>query len=380
MTARRTLQALAVLLATLAVLLLGGGWYFSDEIRRSALEVRPAVVTRDLQVVSGSPSAVTLRATGDRPEELDEGTTYGLDWGSGYGQVTQVLQPGVDVTRRLTVLTGAAPEPGQPAGLLRDAFPDDPRPALGPGVREVAFRSPAGDQRAWLSSGDSTTWAVLVHGRGATRTEVQRLMRSTAALGLPSLAITYRRDPDDGGGLARFGQDEWADLEAAVRYALDRGAERVVLAGASMGGAIAAAFLERSALADRVVALVLDSPMLDLGATISHGAAQRELPVVGLPIPAPLTWTAKRLAGWRFGIDDDAVDYLDDSSWLEVPALVLHGTQDDTVPDSVSRRLAAAHPRLVRLVAVEDAGHVESWNLDPQAYDDEVRSFLAPFD
>ena len=381
-TAVRVLARLvAVVVVLAALLLLAGGWYFSGEIRRSALEVREPSTTRGLVVVDAGPASVTLEpgkeADDEARETLDDASTYGLDWPTGYGQVTGVLEAREQVARRLDVLSGAAPEPGTPARLRRDAFPPDPEVAV-PGVREVTYRSPAGTFPAWLSPGDSSTWAVLVHGRGATRTEMLRLMRTTTALGMPSLDITYRRDAENGGGLARFGQDEWADLEGAVQYALDAGAERVVLLGASMGGGIVASFLESSPLADRAAAVVLDAPMLDLGATIRHGAAQRELPVVGLPIPRPLTWTARQIAGRRFDLDAGRVDYLDDTGWLTVPALVLHGTDDGTVPASVTRRLAAAEPDLVEAVLVDGADHVEAWNLDPAAYDERVLAFLRP--
>ena len=380
MTARRLRALLVIVLLVPALLWLAGGWYFSDQIRSSALQVRPVQAPRyDLRVVEASGTTVTLEPTGRRPGALDEAATYGLDWGTGYGQVTTVIERGRQVTRSLRVLTGAPPVAGRPARLLASAFPDDPAVAVGRTASQVRYRSGDRELPATLVPGTGRTWAVLVHGRGATRAELHRLLRTTSALGMPSLVITYRRDPDNGGGLARFGQDEWRDVDAAVRLAVGRGAERVVLLGASMGGGMVASFLERSDAADRVAAVVLDAPMLDLGATIRHGAAQRELPVVGLPLPGALTWTARQIAAQRFDLDGDVVDYLDDTSWLTVPALVFHGTEDATVPDSVTRRLAAAEPALVQHVAVREAGHVESWNLDPAAYDDAVRRFLTPF-
>ena len=93
-------------------------------------------------------------------------------------------------------------------------------------------------------------------------------------------------------------------------------------------------------------------------------------------MPGALTWTAKRLATLRFGVDWSAVDYADDSGWLDVPTLVFHGTEDTTVPISLSRQLAADHRDLVRLDAVEGAHHVASWNADPRAYESRVRGFL----
>ena len=113
------------------VLLLAGGWHFSGQIRSGALEVGPASVERDLKVVQVGAGAVTLApGAGERAQELDEDTTYGLGWPTGYGQVTDVVQAGEQVTRRLGALRGPPPAPGQTAALRRDALPDDPAVAL----------------------------------------------------------------------------------------------------------------------------------------------------------------------------------------------------------------------------------------------------------
>jgi len=79
-----------------------------------------------------------------------------------------------------------------------------------------------------------------------------------------------------------YGRDEWEDLEGAVRYALDHGARRIVLAGYSMGGAISLAFMRHSALANRIGALILDAPMIDLVPTVAHGGFVAE-EVLGAP-------------------------------------------------------------------------------------------------
>ena len=44
--------------------------------------------------------------------------------------------------------------------------------------------------------------------------------------------------------------------------------------------------------------MILDAPGVDLGAIVDHGARGRTLPLLGLPVPAPLTATAKAVAGW----------------------------------------------------------------------------------
>ena len=62
-----------------------------------------------------------------------------------------------------------------------------------------------------------------------------------------------------------------------MEYALDEGAADVVLMGYGVGGTIAAMFLHESTEAESVKGLVLDAPLLDVGAVVdadarAHGA------------------------------------------------------------------------------------------------------------
>jgi len=61
-----------------------------------------------------------------------------------------------------------------------------------------------------------------------------------------------------------------------------------------------------------------------------------------------------------------------------VPALVIHGTDELTVPIATSIRLKQLKPALVTLVRFPGAGHTESWNVDRARYTSVVDSFLAP--
>jgi alpha-beta hydrolase superfamily lysophospholipase len=169
---------------------------------------------------------------------------------------------------------------------------------------------------------------------------------------------------------------EWADLAAAVDYARSRGAQHVVLVGASMGGAIVASYL-RHAPADGIVkGVVLDSPALSLERTVQWGADQIALPG-GLSLPPPVTWGAKRFTTLRTGLDWEAVDYVSDPSWDTVPTLVFHGPEDRTVPVDTSGQLARARAN-VTYVETAGADQVESWNVDPAAYERTLAEFLGP--
>jgi pimeloyl-ACP methyl ester carboxylesterase len=260
------------------------------------------------------------------------------------------------------------------------AWPADPSLAAGRPAREVSYPSPLGPTPAWLVDGRRGTWVILVHGYNAPRTETLRTLATVTRRGYPALAIAYRNDPGaprSPDGLRRWGATEWRDLEAATRYALEHGATGVVLAGSSMGGALVTSFLLESPLAARVVrGAILDAPALDLGTVIDNGATDRELPILGTPVPPALTEAAKGIAGLRYHLDWGELDYVDRAGRLSTPMLVFHQTGDPTVPVAISEALAAARPDLVTLERFGGDGHVQSWNADPARYERAVRAFL----
>lgn len=377
-------SVLAVVIVFGVAFLAGGGWYFAGQIRSGALAAEPAGALPgydDVRVVGVSGGQVWLRAVGDQPA-LAKPELYGIAWRGGMGHLgASVAVSGGVVTRPLAVTAGVAPRVGQLAGLDRAYFLGDPGKALGIPVQDVVVKGPLGPLPAWFFPGRGTTFVIGVHGQNGARKDVLRVVDIVHRMGLPALALTYRNDRGvarDRSGYLRYGQTEWQDLQAAVRWSLSHGAQRVVLAGQSMGGAVVAGFLAHSQLAPKVVRVLLDAPMLDLQAVVDYGASQRSLPVIGGRIPAPLVWTARQIASLRFGVDWPATDYLASTSWLSVPALVTHGTADARVPISVSATLKQLKPALVTFAPFPGAGHVESWNIDRSRYAALLEWFLSP--
>ena len=361
----------------------GGCWYLAGKLRAEALAVGPAPATPaydDAQFVGLSPGQARLRANGVQPGLFTAGL-YGIAWPGGTGQLGDCAAVSGDVvTRPLTVTSGPAPEAGQPASLDRSFFLGDPQAALGIPARDVVVAGPLGPLPAWYFPGRSSTFVIGVHGQNGTRRDLLRVIDIVHRAGFPALAVTYRNDRGaarDPSGYHRYGQAEWPDLEAAVRWSLAQGARSVVLVGQSMGGSIVAAFLGRSPLAARVARVVLDAPMLDLHAAVYYQVDRRLGPAVRR-LPAPLVWAAERVASARFGVDWRATSYLRDTAWLKVPALVTHGDDDARVPVSTSARLRELEPALVTLERFPGAGHLESWNTDRSRYTALVEEFLAP--
>jgi len=353
-----------------------GGWHYSDQLRQGALEPDRNPPEPDLEVIDLLDSRVALRpmpGTGKEGDWTKEGV-YGLVWEDGYGQVGAILE--IDdqhVVREFVPMQGSL-DVGDPVRLDSFAWPDDPQQAFAIRFEEVTLTSPLGDFPAWFVDGPANAWVIYVHGRGADRREALRMLPTITELGFPSLIITYRNDlgvPASPDGFYRFGQTEWEDLEGAVRYAAQHGAEKLVLVGYSMGGAIVISFLRESALAARVEAVILDAPMLNFRDTVDRLAWEQGLPWF-------FTQIAEKLAEIRFDIDWEAMNYLRRADELTAPVLLFHGDDDHTVPVETSDALAEARPDLVTFIRVEGAGHVRSWNTDPEAYEAAVRDFLTP--
>lgn len=369
---------LALLGAILAAVWLAGGWRLSNRIRRRVLEPRTRGGVRPLEVLEVEPDRVTLGVlpeTGPSRRWRQEGL-WGLRWPGGYAQTGRILHLGKQkVTRSLRLLKGN-PAPGTRVTLTSFAFPDDPEEAFGLPVQPLRYRSPLGPFPAWLVPGSRSTWVIFVHGkRGAPPSSALRshpLLKVASDLDFPGLVISYRNDleaePAED-GLHWCGLTEWEDLEGAARHALESGAEGLILAGYSMGGALVMSFLRQSDLARSVRGVILEAPVLDLAATLDFAARNRGYPRV-------LFHAAKTLAQVRFGVPWKKLNYIRRTEYLQAPTLIFHGGADALVPLRTSRLLARSRPELVQCVEIPGATHGRSWNLDPHRYEEITREFL----
>jgi pimeloyl-ACP methyl ester carboxylesterase len=358
----------------LTVVLWAVGWYFSDVLKDGALVPDHTPPEYDLEVGAIGEDRLTLYPTSEAEPDgpWTRGGIWGLERVDGYDQVGRILEINDEhVVREYMPISGGL-ETGDPVRLDSWAFPADPLQAFGIPFREVSYSSPLGDFPAWFVDGSSNTWVVFLHGKGAEPGQALRMVPTIVELGHPFLMITYRNDvgvPPNEDGFYGYGQTEYEDLEGAVRYTLEHGAEEVVLVGYSMGGAIIAKFLHQSDLAGRVSGVILDAPMVNFNATVDLGAHQKGYPGV-------ITTIGKAVSSYRFGVDWGALDYLKHVDELSSPILLFHGDADTTVPMETSDALAESRPDIVTYIRVPGAPHVCSWNLDPTAYEAAIHNFL----
>lgn len=215
---------------------------------------------------------------------------------------------------------------------------------------------------------------IALHGLGTTREHPLNVVPFYARRKIPVLVPTYRGDdgaPATADGLARLGDSEWRDVDAAIRYAVRRGAAGVVLHGWGTGASMALRAAAESGVRDRISGLVLDSPVLDWEATLRNLAAARH-------VPAPLLPLAVRAAQGRTGPHADLLKAASAPDALRVPVLLVHGPDDTIAPWEPSLELAARRPDLVSSQTVRHAPHAAMWNADPVRYEEFLRRFLTP--
>lgn len=361
----RGLIVLLVCLALLAIAALGGfGVYYSNQLLNVSHKADPY----GLRILAVTAKSVTL----PRNADTERPGTYGLAWRNGSAVVGAITARTATAVARQ--VQGSRPPVGTAARLVTGVWLGDPQATRGLAYRDVTYASPVGRMPAWYVPGSKRTWVVAVHGRGSNRQEPLRILPTLHRLGLPVLDISYRNDlgaPPETDRIYHLGDREWRDVEAAVTYAVSKGAQRIVLYGWSMGGALIDAFLQRSAVAPKVTAVVLDAPVLDWRATLALQGKNRGLPLL-------LTATAEQIVRWRIGIRWSDFDLDDHPTQLTRPTLIFHGEADASVPFGPARRLAEAAPKVV-FVPVPFAGHTQSWNVNPAKYESQVTAFLRPY-
>ncbi|MFE9247353.1 alpha/beta hydrolase [Streptomyces sp. NPDC007088] len=371
-TAKATAAALTALLGAGAAAVAAGR--LAGDAALKAPPGRPLPTEPRLTVHSAAADRVTLtRALASRRPGV-----YGLGGDGSHA----VLGPVVDgephqadtVVRELRRVTHGTLDPGDRVWLTPQVHVGDPRSALGLDYEDVEIPGELGALPAWYLPGGRRTWVITAHGLGTTREHPMVLMDFLHRHKLPVLDLAYRGDPGAPpapGGLGHFGESEWRDLDAALRFAVRNGAQHVVLHGWSTGAAMALRAAARSGLRDRIAGLVLDSPVLSWQYALGALARARHTPGALLPL-------AVRAAEGRTGLPPERVDRAADPRALRVPVLAVHGPDDVIAPYRLTRAFAEARPDLVTLHTVDQAPHGAMWNRDPARYEETLRRFLTP--
>ena len=250
---------------------------------------------------------------------------------------------------------------------------------------DVQIATPLGDAPAWVvpaAEPDAKRWMIGVHGRGVRRQEALRGIIPFRAAGFASLIVSYRNDgdaPRSDDYRYALGDREWLDVEAAMRYALAHGAEELVLMGWSMGGATVLQALTRSVFGDKVIGVVLESPVVDWIATLDFQVELRRLPTViriGVLTLFKHHWGGI-FTGLAEPLDLERLDFVRRAQELDRPVLILHSDDDGFVPSTASRALAVARPDIVSYEEFQVARHTKLWNYQREKWESAISRWIA---
>jgi uncharacterized protein len=259
--------------------------------------------------------------------------------------------------------------------LHRDPVEGNPG-LVGLSYEDVSFKSTidALTLRGWfLPSPESRRVIIIVHGINSNRlaigSETLGLVSCIVGSGYNVLMFDLRGNGQSDGNMVSAGVYEKRDLEGAVKFAEQRGMDRVGVLGFSLGAATA---ILAAAEDSDIHAVVSDSCFADLFDIIGPKFSQRTHAPQALL--HPILFAVK----FMFGVNFDAVKPVNavPKIWPR-PVLFIQGTDDDGVSIADATRLVRATKNpLTQLWIVPWAGHTKSYATAPEEYTNRICAFF----
>ncbi|MHB8618900.1 MAG: alpha/beta hydrolase [Chloroflexota bacterium] len=255
--------------------------------------------------------------------------------------------------------------------------PIDAAPA-GVDYRDAHFPSAEDELElaGWFLDARSARTVIMVHGYASNRLQpdVPGLAVATGLVrhGFNVLMFDLRNSGLSQGRETTIGVYEQRDVLGAISYvkSLGRPGEHIGLLGFSMG---AAAGLLATVRAPDIRAIVADSSFADL-----YPYLQRHLPAWSHLPSIPFTRLILAIEPAMTKANPRRARPIKAVAETAAPILFIHGLADRSIPyqDSERLRKTSTHPDS-ELWLVPGAGHVKSFETDPQGYWDRVLPFLA---
>ena len=229
---------------------------------------------------------------------------------------------------------------------------------------DVYIQTPYGSSTAeaihawWIPAEHKEPQKVLLylHGSafniGANVEHARRFNR----LGFSVLLVSYRGYGMSDGG-APSEQATYEDAEAAWTYLLvEKGVrpDQIILYGHSLGGAVA---IELATRHPEAAGLIVESTFTSIREVAELNPFYRLFPLE-----------------WLIAHPYDSISKMER---LAIPVLFLHGTDDASIPHTMSHRLYERTPGEKRLAFILGGGHSNNARVDQERYLQEVSSFVS---
>lgn len=219
---------------------------------------------------------------------------------------------------------------------------------------------------------NSRTWVLVLHGYTGWKEEMYPFARWYHEEGCHVIVPDLRCQGESEGDFIGMGWTDHYDCMLWIDYILAQDEEAVIIIhGQSMGAATALMMAGDENLPDNIVAVVSDCAYTD--AYSMFGEKIKEW----FHLPAfPLVDSACEVLKLRGGYDLKDASAIDAVTRSRVPILFIHGEDDAMINVQMSRDLYEAASCRKELLIVEDAGHAQAQDKDPEAYYGAIREFL----
>ena len=220
---------------------------------------------------------------------------------------------------------------------------------------------------------DSDRYAVCAHGyRCHGRREFRYITKFYHDRGFHVLLVDHRASGDSEGAWITFGKKESEDLLLWINWIkkAKNASPRIVLHGVSMGAATVLMLSDRPELLPYVKYIVSDC---------SYTTAPNQYSSVleKANIPSRLVISGVNVFNRVFSgfslYEAAPIEHVSDAL---VPILFVHGGADDFVPTTMVYKNYDACPTDKDLLIVDGAGHAESYQTNPAAYDEKMEAFM----
>jgi len=235
-------------------------------------------------------------------------------------------------------------------------------------IRDAQTNKPLTIAGWWIPAHlQSSRCAILLHGYADAKVGSIAWAPMLHDMAINVLAIDLRAHGESGGRYSTAGYWEHHDLEQVIdqlKAMHPVQTEKLILFGASLGAAVAAAF---AAGRDDLSAVVLDSPFTDY-----RRAVAAHVRLLGLP-GGWLLGAALSLAEFLSGSKFDAVRPIDTIRQIRSPVLIVLGDQDELLDP---QELTALREATANVAVINDVSHLMAMQADPAGYAARIRNFL----
>ena len=215
-------------------------------------------------------------------------------------------------------------------------------------------------------------WVLVLHGYTGWKEEMYPFACWYYGEGYHVIVPDLRCQGESEGDFIGMGWTDHYDCTLWIDYILSQDADaRIVIHGQSMGAATALMMTGEEDISDHIVAVVSDCAYTDAYSMFSDKVKE------WFYLPAfPLVDSARIVLLLRGGYDLMDASAHDAVAKSSTPTLFIHGASDAMISAQMSRDLYLTATCEKELLIIEDAGHAQAQDKEPEMYYDTIHDFL----